>query len=152
MVKIKELAKDNSTAAKTATEEDVVNFQNKNRISLPRDLIEYFRFFNGTSSEYNARWFCFYSLMEFQPLGQKFEEWIGIPNYQNIVKTLDQHENCYAFADYQCHLFTYAIRLYQIDSFKNEIYVVCGAEFRLIANTFTEFVEKYLDDSNDLQF
>lgn len=76
MVKIKELAKDNSTAARTATEEDIVNFQNKNRISLPRDLIEYFRLYNGTSSEYNARFFCFYSLMEFQPLRQEFEEWI----------------------------------------------------------------------------
>lgn len=59
MVKIKELAKDNSTAARTATEEDIVNFQNKNRILLPRDLIEYFILYNGTSSEYNARFFCF---------------------------------------------------------------------------------------------
>jgi hypothetical protein len=38
-------------------------------------------------------------------------QWDGVPDYSNIVNTLDQYENCFVFADYISHLFSYAIRL-----------------------------------------
>jgi hypothetical protein len=60
--------------------------------------------------------------------------------------------NCYVFADYQCHLFTYAIRLHPKKGGKNEIYFICGDEFRIIADNFSQFVNKYIDDCEDLQF
>lgn len=149
---IKELASENPKSSVTASEQDIVAFQKKIQLILPHDLKEYFRIFNGTMNAYNDRFFCFYSLDEFESLKEKFKEWSGTPNYKNIVNTLEKNENCYVFADYQCHLFTYAIRLYNIDSNKNEIYAICGDEFRLIAKTFTEFIDQYLANSDELQF
>ncbi len=35
------------------------------------------------------------------------------------------------------------IYLYQIDTDKDEIYVICGDQYKLIAESFSEFIELY---------
>jgi len=141
-----------SKIATTATEQEISDFQNFKQLRLPHDLIEYFMDFNGTSGEYNDRFFCFYSLNEFKTLKEKFEGWIGVPNYGGILNSLQEHSGCYVFADYHCHLFAYAIRLYGTETFKNEVYAICGNEYGVVANTFTDFIHKYYRDPEGLKF
>jgi cell wall assembly regulator SMI1 len=135
-----------------ATHHDIMLFERNENVLLPEDLREYFLVFKGTANEYDEQWFCFYALKEFYSLDKKFADWQGVPNYRDILKSLDGHENCFVFADYQCHLFSYAIRLYQKKSAKNEVYAISGGEFKIIAESFGEFMEKYLNDVEALQF
>jgi hypothetical protein len=46
----------------------------------------------------------------------------------------------------------YAIQLHQHPGSKNEILVICGDEHRVIAESFTRFIEIYLADPYQLQF
>jgi hypothetical protein len=152
-LKAKELfSRETKTVASTASIEEILSFQKNKQLFLPQDVMEYFKSFNGTSDEYNDRFFCFYSLREFKTLKEKFEGWNGTPKYQDIIHTLKEHSDCYVFADYEFHLFVYAIRLYETETSNNEVYAICGEEYRVIANSFTDFIHKYYNDSDDLRF
>lgn len=135
-----------------ATNENVSFFSLSNNILLPPDLVEYFVKLNGTSDGYDGRLFKFYPLSQFKTIKNELGAWGGVPDYRNLVKRLNDHEHCYVFADYSFHLLSYAVRLYPYSSTINEIYVLCGEEFKIIANSFTEFVSLYLDDDPKLYF
>jgi hypothetical protein len=153
ILRLKELlASENLKASIPATESDISTFVEAAGMILPEDLIDYFKILNGTSGEYDERFFAFYSLQEFVNLNDKFRDWNGIPKYKDILVSFENASNCYVFADYQFHLFTYAIQLDTIGGIKNEVYAICGGEFRVIANSFSHFIDRYLDDSDDLQF
>lgn len=55
------------------------------------------------------------------------------------------------FADFQFDFFAYAIRLYSRTSVKNEVFVLCGNEFKQIADSFSGFIDLYMADSIELQ-
>lgn len=94
----------------------------------------------------------FYSFDQFESVEKELASWEGIPNYKNIVNTLKECENCFVFADSMFHMFTYAIRLYQNARGINEIYIICGDKYKIIANSFSDFLNLYFDDSIELQF
>jgi hypothetical protein len=78
------------------------------------------------------------------------EEWPQ--DYNCKSKKIDlNYKNCFVIANYSCHLFAYAIRLYPDKADINEVYVVCGDEYKVIANSFTEFIDLYLKNP-DLLF
>jgi len=49
------------------------------------------------------------------------------------------------------HLFAYAIRLYQHSEDFNEVYLICGDKYKIVASSFSEFLKLYFDDSMDLK-
>jgi hypothetical protein len=133
-----------------ATQVQISFFESNEVVLLPEDLKEYFSVVNGTDGKYNEKWFCFYPLIDFHKLSKNFGDWQGIPNYQDIEKS-KEHESCYAFADYQCHLITYAIRLYKNETAKNEVYEIVGSNFKTVAWSFADFMVKYLNDPGELE-
>ncbi len=129
-----------------ATFDEVQRFQNRYKLIIPEDLENYFLSLNGTGSSYDNNLFRFYSLQHFLPIGESLIKWGGIPNYRNIVKTLRQHEECFVFSDHSFHLFVYAIRLNKNRLGDNQIYIMQGADYEVIANSFSDFLELYLKD------
>jgi hypothetical protein len=129
----------------------ISSFQLNNKLLLPEDLIEYFKTLNGTQKIYDQKFFQFYSLDQFKQIHIEYENWEGVPNYRDIVNTLKEYENYFVFADYQIHLFSYVIRLYPDKSINNEVLVVCGSDYKHIANSFKEFLDLYLSESIELQ-
>src|SRR5690349_18539545 len=85
------------------TSDDIYSFQRKNGLVLPEDIISYFMELNGTSNEYDDKFFKFYSFTEFKSVKDELGEWEGAPDYRNIVNTLKNHADCFAFSDYNCH-------------------------------------------------
>ncbi|HVU83383.1 MAG TPA: hypothetical protein VHC50_00990, partial [Puia sp.] len=63
------------------------------------------------------------------------------------IETLEGSGNCFVFADYMFHLFDYAIRLYPDRRNFNEVYGICGDKYSLVANSITEFLNLYFEDS-----
>jgi hypothetical protein len=151
--KIKEhWSKDGTRHSIPATNEDISSFSMKNNLLLPQDLVEYFTTLNGSSDGYDGELFKFYSLSQFITVEDELGEWGGIPDYRNIVTLLSDHADCFVFADYSFHLLSYAIRLYPHPSDVNEVYVICGEKFKIIANSFTEFMDLYLLNSAEIYF
>lgn len=147
--KLKDL--NNNFASNPLKETEIRSFEKQNELTLPKDLIEYFSILNGTNNEYDDKFFKFYSLDHFKKIGEVYEDWKGIPKHFNIVNILPEHEKYYVFADYEINLFAYAIRLHNNIEEENEIIVSCGDEYRKIANSFSEFLDLYFEDSIELQ-
>lgn len=138
--------------ADLAKPEDVLSFQNRTNLVLPDDLQDYFKEINGTNQEYDHNFFKFYSLTGFKSVKDELSEWGGLPDYRNIVNTMAFHSGCYVFSDYTCHLLTYCIRLYEEKSSHNEVYIIAGDQFKLIANSFSAFLKIYSENSEILYF
>lgn len=134
-----------------ASDEEILFFQSNNKILLPADLINYFKILNGTGEEYDGSLFQFYSISQVKRVNDEYKDWLGIPDYKNIFSTLKESERYYVFANYSFHLFAYVIKLYPESSINNEVLVLCGDEFKKIANSFSEFIELYQNDSIELQ-
>jgi len=118
---------------------------------LPADLKSFFLNVNGTNGEYDSSFFKFYPFELFKPVDIFFSDWKGIPDYQLLSSKLPNANECFVFADYQMCLFSYAIRLKKTESSINEIYVLCGDEFKIVANSFSEFLSLYFEESVSLQ-
>ena len=133
-----------------ASDEEISIFEIKNKVFLPADLKEYFKTLNGTEGVYDESFFQFYSFAEFVSINEAYLDWAGIPAYQKIVFTLKDFEQYYQIANNMFHLFCYAIKLSTTDS-KNEVIVVCGDKYKKIANSFSEFLDLYFENSTELQ-
>ena len=131
---------------------EIQNFQTIKKIALPHDLKEYFKLLNGTNEKYDNELYCFYSFNRFQSIDDELKNLKGIPDYSNIVNTLFDFNKYYVFADYTFHMFSYAIKLNSDISDENEVLIICGDKFKKIANSFSEFIALYLNDSIELQF
>jgi hypothetical protein len=132
-----------------ATDIDISTFENKHHVTMPADLKEYFKTVNG-SMEYDEFFFNFQSISGFKNIDDELKYHNGVPDYSNIVNRLVDYNQCYVFCDYEFHLMTYAIRLFNIQSVQNPVYVICADNYKLIANTFSEFLVLYLDQSDKL--
>jgi methylmalonyl-CoA/ethylmalonyl-CoA epimerase len=92
----------------------------------------------------NEDMFVFYKFSEFKSVKDEFV------SGGQVVNVLPELENCFVFAEYFIHLIVYAIRLYDHDSDKNEVYAICGGHYEIVANSFEEFVARYKDDINNV--
>lgn len=133
------------------SENEISLFQRDNRLLVPNDLADYFKQLNGSNEEYDSRFFKFYSFSNFKSINDDLKNWNGVPDYSNIVNTLTDFEYYFVFADYSFNMFSYAIKLYPDYSLINQVLVICGDEFKVIANSFSEFIDLYLDNSIELQ-
>lgn len=125
-------------------ERQMMLFEAQRQLLLPDDLKAYFRTFNA--EEYETDMFFFFGLDKFESVENAVGCFRSGPDYRNIVNTLPNHENCFVFADYFIKICVYAIRLYKDMSEKNEIYVIMGDKFEILANSFREYLDMYRSD------
>ena len=131
--------------------ENISLFESKNNIIVPEDLKTYFKILNGTNGSYDSLFFEFYSVDRIKRIDDEYKDWEGIPDFNNIINTLQNFKHYYVFANYSFHLFAYCINLNVESPLRNSVLVVCGDKYKVIANSFTEFVGLYLEESISLQ-
>ena len=149
-IQIQKLISDGWFAPSLAEEKDIIEFEREHKLLLPTDLKQYFKSFNGTNDNYNERFFSFQSITNFKSIEDELMHRNGVPDYSGIVNVLADYKDCFVFCDYEFHLMTYAIKLYNYESNRNEVYVICGDSYKLIAETFIEFLTLYLEGSDKL--
>jgi hypothetical protein len=130
----------------------ILSFEAKSGYLLPPDMAEFFRMLNGAANQMDENLYEFYQIDRFANIQHSLGSWGGIPNYRNIINTFNNYENCYVFADYMMHSFAYAIRLHPDKRTDNQVYIICGDKYKVIANSFTDFLILYFDESIELQF
>ena len=129
----------------------IQTFERKNNVVLPDDLKDFFRMLNGTSEEYTDELYEFYSIDRMKKVSEEFTEWRGVPNYQSLVN-FNFIKGLFVFANFSFNQFVYAIELSQERTENNEVYILCGEEYKKIGSTFSEFLDLYMSDSIELQF
>jgi hypothetical protein len=148
--KLKEvLVFENVVISKPVSDEDIMLFQSKNNVLLPKDLVKYFKCVNGTNEEYDNRFVQFYSLNQFKSIDEELKNWSGLPDYSGIVNTLKEYDSYFVIADYFFHMFVYAIHLSDNNN-ENEVLVISGDQYKKIANNFSQFIDLYLSESMEL--
>jgi hypothetical protein len=143
---------ENVSHSKQISENEIMSFQNENNLVFPSDIVDYFKLLNGSNNEYDNKFFKFYSLSNFKSINDDLKNWNGLPDYSNIINTLNDYKYYFVFADFSFTMFSYAIRLYSENACKNEVLVLCGDEYKIISYSFSEFIDLYLNDSIELQF
>lgn len=134
-----------------AKDDEIKAFENAYNVLLPDDVREYFKQVNGTHDQSDSEFIQFYSLDKVKKITEAYDGWHGVPDYNLIVKTLSEYEKYYAFANYSIHVFCYAIKLTSNVS-ENEVLAVAGGEYKKISNSFSGFLELYLNDVEELFF
>ena len=131
-------------------ENSIVHFQKSYGLILPKDLQDFFSI--AYETQYNEKMYRFFSLKDFKGIDEELRNFDGSPDYSNIINTLVAYKDCFVFADYMFHMFSYAIRLSKYESETNDIYIICGDKYKIIASSFTEFLHLYLSESIKLHF
>lgn len=137
------LIKQNISLNTPATWQAILAFEYKHQLKLSPVLSAYFLEFNGTGeSNCDDDVFAFFSLAEFQ-LVRKIM----------LASEPDRssYPNCFVFSDYLVWCWGYAVHLDQIGS-DEAVYQVTGTNppVRKVSNTFTEFLQQYLINSNEV--
>lgn len=142
---------ENVDKAISVNDTDILDFQHNNDIVLPNDFILYLKLLNGTGGDCTNGLFEFYALNKMQNLINEFKDWKGIPDYTIILSKLENTDKIYAFANFSFNLFVYAIKLYPEHTLNNEVFVICGGEYKKISGSFSDFISLYLNNSIELQ-
>jgi len=139
-IKLK-LQKQNISLNKPATWQEILAFEYKHQVKLSPILTAYFLEFNGiVDREMDNNHFTFVSLDEFQSVET-------ILSYGDKDKLL--YPNCFVISDYLMWCWGYAVQLDQIGS-DGVVYHVGESIKRKVADSFTEFLQQYLINSDEL--
>lgn len=128
----------------------MIDFEEYNRVILPEDLKSYFRILGNRQSEYDDNLFRFFSLKDFKSINDQLRSFDGVPDYSNIVNTLEGYEKYFVFADYMFHLSSYAIELGPHYNEFNSICVISGDRYKVIAKSFSLFAEVFVNEPEKL--
>ncbi len=76
---------------------DIEQFQTEKSLVIPDDLALYFKVLNGTHDEYTDELFRFNSFFKYKSIDEELKHFNGIPDYSNIINTLEGYKNCFVF-------------------------------------------------------
>ncbi|ATL49383.1 hypothetical protein COR50_20600 [Chitinophaga caeni] len=84
---------------------------------------------NGTGEEYTDELYEFYSIEKIKKVSKEFQEWEGVPNHQSLINLI-VIKDLFVFANFSFNQFVYAIKLSQEETENNEVYILCGKEYK----------------------
>ena len=129
-----------------ASPERIVAFERQYSVTLPPDVLEYFRFVDGMDDTMCDDMFHFWKLDEVRPVADVLRE--GDHEYADR----DAYPRYFAFADYLISSWVYAILLTDDPNQPAPVRFVTGSDppGRVAADSFRSFIKKYCDDPNML--
>lgn len=127
-------------------------FEKNNNVCLPEDFKTYLKYLNGTNGNSDNNMFEFYSIDKVIRIDNEFESWGDSTLFGDTLKSIQDLKSYYFFSNYSFQLFIFAVRLSFNKEIDNEILIISPKEHKKIANSFSEFVELYLENSTDLYF
>jgi hypothetical protein len=131
------------------SQQAIESFELKYNICLTQDLRDYHSIVDGMEDgESDNSMLSFLSLSSIKSVMEDLIEFGGIPDYRKLKDCLPQTHRYFVFADYLIRSHVYAIRLSPNRSNATPVIWICGKHWRMIASSFSDFVEKYLTDKN----
>ena len=114
-------------------------FEENYKVKIPVDLRKFYLLANGMEmNETDADLIRFWSIEELKPISEAASAYFDHDYLQSV-------ETYFLFADYSIWSHTYAISLTSSLSSENTICVIGANQPIFLANSFSEFINKYLD-------
>ena len=130
-----------------ASEEQISLFESKYGVTLPKDMREYFGAIDGMemNTSEGELMVSFWQLSRVRPIPEEYSD----PSHRasDHYMRVPNPECYFCFADYMIESEVYAIRLSADPSVKNTVIAYEGTEK---AESFSDFVRKYLEDPKQL--
>jgi hypothetical protein len=121
------------------------------QIDLPPDFRGYFAAIDGMEQgETDSEMFSFLPLHSIKPIPEDIAQFGGTPDYTEIMKTLPDPDRWFVFVDYLLYSAVYAIRLSAPTESTPVLWVGSGRHHRVVASSFSGFVEIYLTNPHNL--
>ncbi|HZS08257.1 MAG TPA: SMI1/KNR4 family protein [Blastocatellia bacterium] len=129
---------------------EVEDFEARNGVCLPKDLRDYFLFVDGMDEDVDDELVYFVPLHEVKSVNDGLVNFRGIPDYGGIAEALPDAQRWFVFVNYMMGSHVYAIRLPANSSAPAPVVWICGSSWGAVADTFSDFGEKYLADRDNL--
>ncbi|SHF48290.1 SMI1/KNR4 family protein [Chryseobacterium takakiae] len=123
-------------------------FQNNNAVLIPSDLKQYFMLINGSDDIPLDNLFEFYGIDRVNRIVNEFKDWKGVPDYSKL--DFQKFENVFIFGNYEFNFYSFGIELSNTSSSTNRIFIFCGEEYKVIANSFDDFIDLYLNNPEEI--
>ncbi|HWQ34495.1 MAG TPA: SMI1/KNR4 family protein [Blastocatellia bacterium] len=134
-----------------ASFEEIASFEARYSVLLPQDMREYFSTFDGMQEdEFDQEMLSFWPLNKIETVPAILTEHSGIPDYRAIAHHLPEASSYFIFADYLIFSHVYAIHLSSAGDEENQIiWIGDGNSHCMVADSFSDFLEKYLADPSN---
>jgi hypothetical protein len=130
---------------------EIESFEQHYGVVLPPDLRAYFTTFDGMEyGEMDENCFSFLPLHLVKAIPEELAQFRGIPDYGEIMRTLDDPHCYFVIVDFLICSAAYAIRLSKTDDNNPVLGIGSGTDHRIMASSFSDFLEVYLASPNDL--
>jgi len=131
----------------------IQSFESKNGVLLPGDFSQYLLSADGMNgSQSDDALISFWPLDSVATIPECLSDFAGIPDYSQIGTHLRDAGSYFVFADYLIWSHVYAIKLSPCRADRDLILWVCGSNYCLVAESFSEFLQMYLDDPESVLF
>jgi hypothetical protein len=125
----------------------IQSFESRYQIRLPPDLRVYFATIDGMEEgETDPDMFSFLSLELVKTIPEELAHFSGIPDYREIMRTLADPHCWYVIVDYLIASAVYAIRISAAHEQTPVVWIGDGVNHRIVAPSFSGFLEAYLKD------
>ncbi|MBC8353253.1 MAG: SMI1/KNR4 family protein [Planctomycetes bacterium] len=133
-------------------EEVITKFEQHHKVHIPTDLREYFRAMNGSADAYAYGIIRFWGLNEVESVVDVVSR--ADPS-SAVIQTayrdgFEDAEHYYVVADFLHELQLYAIKLLPSQRGPNEVIILDGSPPTRVADSFSEFVDFYVDSPERL--
>ncbi|MBC8355322.1 MAG: SMI1/KNR4 family protein [Planctomycetes bacterium] len=130
----------------------ISEFERQHGVTIPMDLRSYFTDLNGTAGDYAYGIIRFWSLDEVQSVTKEISE---KKTSSSLIQSayadpIDGGDNFFVFADCMHEAQLYAIKL-SLTETNNPVILLDGGEPIVVAESFSDFVERYLTTPEDLR-
>src|SRR5262245_9005382 len=127
------------------------SFESNYGVEFPEDFHDYISTIGGMEEGFSdSNLVSFWLFDQIKSVPEMLTHFAGIPNYSRIGKHLKEPDSYFVFADFLIWSHVYAIKLNSNQSEKNQILWICGSEHKQIAESFSIFLQMYLDDPESL--
>lgn len=129
------------------SQETVKSFESKHGVLLPEDFSQYILTVDGLmEGGWDNEMISFWPLQSINSVPEVLSDFAGIPDYSQIGTHLSVASSYFVFADFLIWSHVYAIRLNSSPAEKSQILWLCGSEHHLIAESFSDFLQMYLEN------
>lgn len=128
--------------------DEIEVFQNEYNVKIPQDLKDYYLMINGSGNLPLDNLYEFYSIKRTKRIQDELINWAGSPDYSKV--NFEGIESVFVFGDFMFNLQAFGIELTQKVSAENKVFIFCGEDFKIIARSFTEFLDLYLSSIDEI--
>ena len=129
------------------------SFESKYDITLPGDFRDYFSTIDGMEEGcWDNEMIRFWQLHCVKSVPEALSHFAGVPDYSRIARRLSEASSYFVFADFLIWSHVYAIKLGSRRPDRNQILWICGSKHHLIAESFSDFLQMYLENSDSILF